>query len=119
MESTKGILNSPTRETYKDWQMAYSHFNQELFDGQLPECLITYQREKNTAGYFTTARFSKSDGVKTDEIALNPSCFALSSIRENLSTLLHECKHIYGRSISVNLVEGDIITSSGQINLSQ
>lgn len=41
----------PTVKTYAELQLAYDTFNARLFDGQLPECLITLQREKRTYGY--------------------------------------------------------------------
>ena len=49
---------APTQETYNELQMAYDHFNERLFGGQLPSCLITLQREKRTFGYFSAARFA-------------------------------------------------------------
>ena len=85
----------PTQETYDEWQLAYQVFNQVLFDEQLPDCLITLQREKNTMGYFSKARFANRAGEKTDEIALNPAYFAVSGMREALQTLGHEMVHLW------------------------
>lgn len=85
----------PTPETYDDLQSAYDKFNQSLFDGELPECLITLQREKNTCGYFSSARFTNSDGVKIDEIAINPSFFAVTPVVEVMQTLVHEMCHLW------------------------
>ncbi|CAH5543468.1 hypothetical protein AI2839V1_4741 (plasmid) [Enterobacter cloacae] len=31
----------PTLQAYDELQRAYDHFNNELFDGVLPDCLIT------------------------------------------------------------------------------
>lgn len=85
----------PTQETYSALQAAYEHFNQELFDGALPECLITLQRkEKRVLGYFSSQRFEDmGSGEKTDEIAMNPQHFKSRSIMEILSTLAHEMAH--------------------------
>ncbi|EAA4127232.1 sprT domain-containing protein, partial [Salmonella enterica subsp. enterica] len=47
----------PTQQTYEELQVAYDHFNEALFDGSLPPCLITLQREKKTYGYFSAERF--------------------------------------------------------------
>lgn len=79
----------PTHETYRELQQAYDHFNERLFDGQLPSCLITLQREKRTFGYFSAARFVSDDGSTTDEIAMNPSYFAAMPIIETMQTLVH------------------------------
>ncbi len=67
----------PTVETYAELQLAYDTFNRRLFDNQLPDCLITLQREKRTYGYFSAARFGNRQGDTVDEIALNPTYFAI------------------------------------------
>lgn len=85
----------PTRETYDELQVAYSHFNGCLFEGALPDCLITLQREKSTCGYFSAKRFARSDGETTDEIALNPSYFAVVPLVETMQTLVHEMAHLW------------------------
>jgi len=43
---------TPTHETYTELQLVFDTFNQRLFDGVLPPCLLTLQREKRTFGYF-------------------------------------------------------------------
>ncbi len=85
----------PTEENYAEWQMAFDHINVELFDGQLPDCLITMQREKHTMGYFSLNRFSNRLGRKVDEIALNPSYFLSYGVNEALQTLAHEMCHLW------------------------
>lgn len=86
----------PTRETYNELQDAYDFFNRRLFDGELPECLITLQREKRSLGYFQPHTFvRRSTGETTDEIAMNPRFFAVRSIRDTLSTLVHEMVHLW------------------------
>ena len=85
----------PTTETYSELQQAYDAFNQALFDGILPNCLITLQREKHTCGYFSSGRFASVDGKLTDEIAINPSYFAVTPIIEVLQTLVHEMAHLW------------------------
>ncbi|WKL15733.1 SprT-like domain-containing protein [Comamonas testosteroni] len=86
---------APTQETYNELQMAYDHFNARLFEGQLPSCLITLQREKRTFGYFSAARFASVDGSTTDEIAMNPTYFAVVPIIETLQTQVHEMTHLW------------------------
>lgn len=85
----------PTTETYSELQQAYDFFNAALFDGVLPDCLITLQREKHTCGYFSAGRFASIDGKLTDEIAINPSYFAVTTIVEVLQTLVHEMVHLW------------------------
>lgn len=85
----------PTEEAYGELQLAYDHFNRTLFDGELPACLITFQREKRTYGYFSHARFESEAGKSTDEIAINPAYFAVVPIVEIMQTLAHEMVHLW------------------------
>lgn len=86
---------NPTHQTYSELQHAYDHFNQALFGGQLPSCLITLQREKRSYGYFSSKRFSNAAGMFTDEIAMNPTYFAVVPLVETMQTLVHEMCHLW------------------------
>src|ERR1700761_4480169 len=90
------MIANPTR-TYTSLDAAYEHFNRELFDGQLPPCLITMQRHKGAYGYFHGERFANLDDPEevTDEIALNPATFAARTPPDILSTLVHEMFHLW------------------------
>lgn len=85
----------PTHQAYTELQIAYDHFNVELFEGQLPPCLITLQREKSTFGYFSANRFGNLLGAQTDEIAMNPAYFAAVPLLEIMQTLVHEMCHLW------------------------
>ncbi len=86
----------PTEEAYAELQQCFDFYNAELFDGQLPHCLITFQREKRTMGYFSQKRFVRMDGTaKADEIALNPEYFAVVPLIEVLQTVVHEMVHAW------------------------
>lgn len=85
----------PTRTTYQGLTEAYDFFNQRLFAGRLPRCLITMQRQRGAYGYFAGARFGTKDGQEvTDEIALNPAHFRDRTTEQSLSTLVHEMCHL-------------------------
>ena len=86
---------NPTQRTYKTLDDAYRFFNQRLFGGKLPGCLITMQRSRTAYGYFAGGRFGTMDGREiTDEIALNPSHFRSRTTEQSLSTLVHEMAHL-------------------------
>ena len=113
-------MNSPTTEAYSELQAAFDHFNRALFGGELPRCLITLQREKQTYGYFSHKRFANLDGVKTDEIALNPTYFGVLPLMEVMQTLVHEMTHLWqahfgtpGRARYHNREWGDKLESVG------
>lgn len=92
---------TPTLTTYTELQQAYDSFNQNLFEGRLPDCMLTLQREKRTYGYFSADRFGAVDGRKAHEIALNPAFFAIVPLVETAATLVHEMahlwQHVYGK----------------------
>ena len=88
-------MSNPTETAYHEFQHAYDWFNKTLFDTQLPPCLITLQREKQTYGYFSFNRFVSGSGDKTDEIALNPIYFSVCPPEETMQTLVHEMCHLW------------------------
>lgn len=86
----------PTQDAYTEMAQAYDHFNAELFGGELPRCLITFQREKRTYGYFSSKRFiNNGDKSITDEIAMNPAYFPITPLLETFQTLVHEMTHLW------------------------
>jgi predicted SprT family Zn-dependent metalloprotease len=85
----------PTNETYQELQYAFDKFNALLFDGQLPSCLLTLQREKASVGYFSSNRFANQSGQFAHEIAMNPSYFAIVPLIEVMQTLAHEMVHLW------------------------
>lgn len=86
----------PTVLAYGHLVVAYTFFNEHLFAGSLPGCLITMQRKKGARGFFHGNRFGSRDRTDTtDEIALNPATFAARDDRSILSTLAHEMVHLW------------------------
>lgn len=89
-------MNSPTTTNYNALTEAFAHFNQSLFNAELPHCLITLQRKGKAYGFFAGERFAASDGSSlTDEIAMNPSHFKNRTPEQVLSTLAHEMCHLW------------------------
>lgn len=84
-----------TTKQYSDLDDAYSYFNKKLFDGKLPECLITFQRQSKTLGYYHFEKFKSRDGkIKVSELALNPDGFEDRTDIDILSTIVHEQVHV-------------------------
>lgn len=75
--------STPHIEIALELQHAYDVFNRELFQGTLPTCMLTLQREKTSVGYFSAARFGNRLGQHTDEIALNPTYFCVLAIKSS------------------------------------
>lgn len=94
-ESVTYRTKGRTKAIYGKLNEAYDFFNGELFDGALPDCLITLQRHRGAYGYFCGDRFEDAESTLVDEIALNPTHFAVRPVREVLSTLVHEMAHLW------------------------
>ncbi len=88
-------MAAPTLESYSAFQQAYDYFNQELFNGQLPSCLITFQRQKRIMGYVSFRRWVNEQKQYIDELAINPEYFANYPTIEICQTLCHEMVHIW------------------------
>jgi predicted SprT family Zn-dependent metalloprotease/ribosomal protein L37E len=81
---------------YGNLQKAFDHFNSELFANALPDCFITYQRQANSAGYFSPDRFADRVGTLDEhELALNPDGFAGQTDEQICQTLAHEMTHAW------------------------
>lgn len=66
-----------------------------LFEGELPKCLITMQRDKCCYGFLSKGQFVNKDGASIDELALNLSYFGVRSIADTLSELVHTMCHLW------------------------
>jgi hypothetical protein len=81
---------------YAGLQVAYNHFNVQLFNGRLPDVMITYQRRGNSRGFYGHERFAgRLEPGLRHELALNPDHFIGRSDREICSTLGHEQVHVW------------------------
>lgn len=86
---------NPTKDTYERLQRLYDYMNDRLFEGKLPNCLITFQRKNGMLGYFHFSRFENKEAHSTDEIAMNPKYFRTRTDKETASTLVHEMVHLW------------------------
>lgn len=84
-----------SEETYKIFEVAYAFFNTRLFEGNLPKCLITFQRQSRLMGYVSFNRWKNKQNESIDELAINPEYFANFPLTEILQTLCHEMVHIW------------------------
>ncbi len=90
-----------TQKQYKTLNDAFDYFNEKLFEGKLPDVLITLQRKAKVNGYHHFEKFEgREDKKKVTEIALNPDNFTDRTDQEILSTLCHELCHHWQYSFS-------------------
>lgn len=86
----------PTLDIYSAIQRAYDFYNKELFNDELPECLITLQRQNRAMGYFSPKKFvNSSNKTIVDELAINPSYIPSYPLTELMQTLVHEMCHLW------------------------
>lgn len=114
-KQTNSREHSPTAQAYGELNAAYEVFNQLLFDGTLPHCLITLQRNSHRVhGYYCHGRFrsNRHTDVTTDEIAMNPMHFEGQNVTEVLQTLAHEMA-TSGNSTTASPLAGGITTANG------
>lgn len=95
-KSQNNNMKKPTLDLYSAIQQAYDYYNAELFNSQLPQCLITLQRQAKAMGYFSPKRFvNSSDKSIVDELAINPSYIPSYPLTELMQTLVHEMCHLW------------------------
>ncbi|MGC9457561.1 MAG: SprT-like domain-containing protein [Halothiobacillaceae bacterium] len=87
------MTRTPTLQMYASLQRAFDHFNQALFEGALPHCLITLRSSNRHRGYHHAERFISAEGKTVHELGLHPGFFTLMSAEVALSTLVHEMVH--------------------------
>lgn len=86
---------NPTQEWTSSIQLAFDHFNSELFNGQLPQVLFSSQRTSGVMGYFASERWASMNGKKCHEISINPLYVGRSTLIEFMQTLVHEMVHCW------------------------
>ena len=88
------MSTNPTTDIYNALDHAYQHYNDTLFNGSLPNCVLVMHRKKGALGYFWQEQWSDGADHSAHEIALNPDHMRARTINETLSTLVHEMCHL-------------------------
>jgi predicted SprT family Zn-dependent metalloprotease len=109
-------------EIYRELNEAYDFYNKELFEGSLPNCIITLARHEKYMGYFRPKTFVhvQNNELFKHEIMMNMTYLAVRKIEESLSTLVHEMVHLktfidgtYGRGKYHNKTWANLMKSFG------
>lgn len=87
---------TPTQRQFEALNNAYQYFNQALFGGQLPGCILNFSRKKGTHGFMAPNRWRQIDeeAYSTHEISLTPYTLYREPILV-FSTLVHEQVHLW------------------------
>jgi len=88
---------TPTADQYRAFSRMFSFFNERLFEGALPNVMLTFSRHPRFWGFFSPRRWSvRGDDEKTlGEIALNPDHLREHDARFIASTIAHEMAHCW------------------------
>ena len=88
---------TPTGAQYRSYVRVYDFMNERLFDGQLPNVMLTFSRKPKARGFFKpeTWHDRSSGALKLGEIALNPDQLAHLDGRTIASIILHEMVHCW------------------------
>jgi hypothetical protein len=81
----------PTNDQFAAYRLAFDYFNEALFGGSLPRCLLNFSRRARSAGFFAPRRWRRGDD-HAHEISLNPDVLDKPLI-EAMDTLVHEMVH--------------------------
>lgn len=89
-------LPTPTEEQFTALNNAYRFFNQQLFNNELPGCILNFSRMKNSHGFMAPERWKRigEEAYGTHEISLTPTTLYRTPI-EIFSTLVHEMCHLW------------------------
>ena len=95
---TRETVIRPTGEQFAAFERTYLHFNDRLFGGDLPPCILNLSRHRRAAGFFAPERWRSvlDDGsAPIHEISLNPKALLGREPREIAATLAHEMCHLW------------------------
>lgn len=78
---------------YEQLSQAYEHFNNDLFDGGLPQCVFSLRAGASKRGCMLKERWRHSTGKSFHELAINSKIFDGVSLLTLFQTIVHEqCK---------------------------
>lgn len=86
-----------TTNQFKTLDDLYKFYNENLFNSELPECIVNMSRKGGSYGFFSPERWrGEADAEKTTvhEISINPD-FMSRTDKEWHSTLVHEMCHLW------------------------
>ncbi|MBP5977255.1 hypothetical protein HW132_32170 [Brasilonema sp. CT11] len=102
--ATSTLEQHPNLELWGSYQLAFEHFNERLFDKQLPECILTFGCRGACNGIFKAKAWSREGNTLRQqkmfhEISLNPKLLKQTNdqIFQTLARqMVHLWQQIYG-----------------------
>lgn len=82
----------PTVDQAAAYQAAYTHFNNTLFGGDLPEVLLNFSELSKSLGFYCAASWVDGSGGKIAEISISRKNMN-RPLKDIMGTLVHEMTH--------------------------
>jgi len=108
-DNTDSLILTPAQTVCDELQGAISHFNIELFKGELDEskCMVTLDFSGKThLGFYAQNRFANKEGQLIDQISLNAKFVIGRSVKDVCSTIVHELCHYWERRYTAKPTKG-------------
>jgi len=96
-------MKRPTPTQFSAYQQIFDYFNQALFQGLLPDCMLSFSRRRSSSHtLYTSGQWQKDTGTVTPEISLNVKQLHENEPKEVMAILVREMVHLwqeqYGKS---------------------
>lgn len=97
---------SPSLLAYKPWLQAYEHLSLELFDGLLPEVVISFERRTRCISELKMKKWSTTNNTLFNQITLNPEYFKRFPVIELLLPMALDMATIWQHQFGQPSVSG-------------
>jgi len=87
-------MDGITRQQFNTLEDLFVYYNNNLFNGQLPFCLVNLSRHRGAAGFFIQGNWKSTNGDIKHEISINPDTLGKGDEYWH-STLVHEMAHLW------------------------
>ncbi len=91
---TKETFFGVTPQQFNTLEDLFTFYNEKLFAGSLPYCLVNLSRHRLTAGFFIEKNWQSVTGETKHEISINPDTMGAGDMFWH-STLVHEMVHMW------------------------
>lgn len=87
-------MDGVTRQQFNTLEDLFVYYNDKLFVGKLPYCLVNLSRHRQAVGFFIEKNWQSASGETKHEISINPDTLGMGDEFWH-STLVHEMVHMW------------------------
>lgn len=114
------MKSTPTLEQHTAFQFMFDHFNEALFDGELPQVVLSFTRRPRVAGHFGAERWNRdANNERAHEICVNPSEFRnpTSAAQTIVHEMVHLWQHTFGKPARVGYHDREFAKKMKEVGL--